>query len=316
MLRAFALEQTACYDAKRHDFGVFPRQCLRYSQDLAEKQGSALGLTNSPSRYPEFAALGRNGRGARLRGDMMMPKVFGRTGSSAALTAAGHVSIMAAAAGIAILLSAPAVAADCRSMPEPGIDWRECNKSTLLLSESALDGANLMDANLTATDLRHSSLVGANLEKATLIRASLAGSRLDKANLSRIEGYRTVFSQISAAGASFASAELERAEFSGANLTGADFDKAELGRANFVGATITGARFTEANLARADFTTAKFEGPIDFSGAFLLLTRFDGLDLSQAAGLQQWQIDQACGDQKTKLPSGLKAPADWPCPHD
>ena len=58
---------------------------------------------------------------------------------------------------------------------------------------------------------------------------------------------------------------------------------------------------------------AKFEGPIDLSGAFLFLAHVEGLDLSQATGLQQWQIDQACGDAETKLPAGLKTPADWAC---
>ena len=56
-----------------------------------------------------------------------------------------------------------------------------------------------------------------------------------------------------------------------------------------------------------------FEGPIDFTDAFLFLARLEGLDLSKATGLEQMQIDLACGDAKTKLPAGLKAPATWPC---
>lgn len=217
----------------------------------------------------------------------------------------------------ALLVHGPAAgAANCRSMPAPGVDWSQCGKSSLLLPDSQLDGANLSDADLNATDLRNSSLVGTNFEKAALIRSSLAGSKADRANFSRIEGYRTIFSQVSASGASFASAELQRADFSEADLTGADFQKAELGRANFTGATITGTRFTMANLARAQLAGVKFEGPIDFSGAFLFLTRIEGLDLSAATGLKQWQIDDACGDQATKLPAGLTAPADWPCKHD
>ena len=56
-----------------------------------------------------------------------------------------------------------------------------------------------------------------------------------------------------------------------------------------------------------------FEGPLNFTDAFLFLTRFEGLDLSAATGLQQMQIDLACGDDKTKLPEGLKVPATWPC---
>ncbi len=219
-----------------------------------------------------------------------------------------------ALATLAVLLSATAAgAADCRADPAPAIDWQECNKSRLMLSDSQLEGANLSGADLSYTDLRQSNLAGAHFEKATLIRSSLAGSRADKANFSRIEGYRTVFSKVSAQAASFASAELQRADFTEANLTGADFQKAELGRADFTDAVITGSRFPMANLSRVQLNKAKFEGPIDLSGAFLFLTRVEGLDLSQAVGLEQWQIDEACGDAATKLPANLKVPSGWPC---
>ncbi len=225
----------------------------------------------------------------------------------------GAVFAGAAALFVAGLMPVPSEAADCRVMPAAMVDWQGCKKSGLLLSESTLDGALLADADLSGTDLRSSSLVEADLEKTTLIRTSLAGSRADSANFSRIEGYRTVFTAVSAKGASFASAELQRADFTDADLTGADFQKAELGRANFKGATITGTSFAFANLARAEFQGAIFEGPIDFTRAFTLITRFDGLDLSQAKGLTQVQVDHACGTETTKLPEGLKPGANWPC---
>lgn len=225
--------------------------------------------------------------------------------------------VIAAAIGAgfcsAVLSSSEAQAASCKSDPAPSIDWQDCNKASLVLQESQLDGANLFSADFSYTDLRNSNLSGANFEKATLIRSSLAGSKAEKGIFTRVEGYRTVFSQISATGASFASAELQRADFTGADLTGVDFEKAELGRANFTDAVVTGARFPMANLARAQLQGAKFEGPLAFDGAFLFLTHIEGMDLSQATGLQQWQIDQACGDQNTKLPADLKAPANWPC---
>jgi uncharacterized protein YjbI with pentapeptide repeats len=207
----------------------------------------------------------------------------------------------------------PAAAADCRSMAASGIDWQGCSKGGLVLGDSDLSGAKLKEVDFTATDLRGATLSGADLEEAKLIRSSLAGAKADKANFKRIEGYRTVFSGIAAPGASFASAELQRADFSDADLTGADFQKAELGRANFAGATITGTKFPMANLSRAEMQKANFEGPIDFTGAFLFLTRLDGLDLSQATGLAQPQIDLACGDAGTKLPAGLTPPLSWPC---
>jgi uncharacterized protein YjbI with pentapeptide repeats len=219
------------------------------------------------------------------------------------------------AAPSSITVSA-AHAADCKAAPEPGIDWRGCNKSSLVLSGSSLDKANLFGADFNYTDLRQSSFVGANLEKAALIRSSLAGSKADQANFSRIEGYRTSFSGVSAQQANFASAELQRADFSNANLTGADFRKAELGRANFQGAVITGAAFGMANLSRAKLAAAKYKGPLDFTGAFLFLTRIEGMDLSASTGLVQWQVDETCGDANTKLPEGLEPAADWPCPPD
>ncbi len=210
----------------------------------------------------------------------------------------------------------PAVAMQCQSYPAAGMDWHECDKSNLMLGSSDLSGANLFDTDFTSTDLREVNLAGANLEKATLVRSSLAGAKADKASFARIEGYRTNFSGMTAVGASFASAEIQRADFRGANLTGADFQKAELGRADFGKAVITATKFPMANLARADLRDALFEGPIDFTGAFLFLTRIEGVNLTTATGLEQWQVDQACGDAKTKLPGGLSAPSSWPCNFD
>lgn len=227
----------------------------------------------------------------------------------------GCLLAVAALAGVVVSLPiSQARAANCKAVPSPSIDWQECDKSKLMLSESDLDGANLFGVDLSYTDMRNSSLAGASLEKATLFRSSLAGSKAGKANFARVEGYRTAFSQVAAPGASFASAELQRADFTDADLTGANFEKAELGRAIFTNAIVTGSRFAQANLSRVHLNEAKIEGPIDYAGAFLFLTRIEGMDLSQATGLQQSQIDQACGDADTKLPDSLKAPSGWPCP--
>ena len=218
--------------------------------------------------------------------------------------------------GLVLSAALPASAADCRAVPAASVDWQGCTKSKLMLSGSELGSANLVETDLSQTDLRDSNLAGANLEKAALYRSSLAGSNAEKANFSRIEGYRTDFQSISASGASFVSAELQRADFSNARLDSADFQKAELGRANFAKATISNANFARANLSRVNLNQAKFDGPLELTGSFLFLTRLEGLDLTQAKGLQQWQIDQACGDAATKLPTGLQVPAKWTCQPD
>ena len=87
----------------------------------------------------------------------------------------------------------------------------------------------------------------------------------------------------------------------------------KLGRVNFSGADINNTAFSYSNLARADFRGAKFDTPIDFTNSYLYLTRFEGVDLSKATGIEQWQMDLTCGDADTVLPEGLEQPATWPC---
>lgn len=221
---------------------------------------------------------------------------------------------MASAAAIVLAVPAQSVrAADCRASAGPGVDWQECDKKLLMLGESDLSKAKLLESDFSATDLRGANLSGANLEKSRLVRATLAGAKADGADFARVEAYRTDFGGIQAKDASFESAELQRSNFKGATLLNGNFTKADLGRSQFEEADIGGSRFAMANLARADFRSAKFSNRVDFNKAFLFLTRLEGVDLSAATGLVQWQLDMACGDDKTRLPSGLTQPARWPC---
>lgn len=216
----------------------------------------------------------------------------------------------------ALIFASSAQAVHCKGSPAPGLDWSHCNKSRLMLAGGNLESANLFGTDFSFTDLRDINLKSANLEKATLVRAWLAGANVVKANFARVEAYRANFAGVAAGGAWFASAELQRADFSQARLTEANFEKAELGRANFDEAVLRGTRFSLANLSRADLSSAIIQGPIEFDRAFMFLTRIEGLDLSDARGLQQTQIDVACGDITTKLPIGLSMPTTWPCGFD
>ncbi|MCX7303022.1 MAG: pentapeptide repeat-containing protein [Hyphomicrobiales bacterium] len=239
------------------------------------------------------------------------------------MVVANPISLLAKASLAATLIAAfsalaPGVAsaADCSASAGPGVDWTGCDKKIIIMSGSDLSGATLVETNFASTDLRDSNLLAANFEKATLVRASLARSKADGAKFDRIEAYRTNFSEIMASGATFASAEMQRSNFTGAKLDNVDFTKAELGRADFTDADISGAKFALANLARADFSKAKFSAPLDFAGSFFFLTRIEGVDLSTATGLAQWQVDMACGNGETKLPAGLTAGPNWPCAFD
>lgn len=228
---------------------------------------------------------------------------------------AGAIALLTIATGL-LLDAAPTMAAQCSGTPAAGIDWRDCTKKNVMMQSSNLQGANLSNSDFTMTDFSGSNLSGANLEKATVVRTWFEGASAEKANFSRIEAYRSNFAKVAATGASFAGAELQRANFAEAVLKGVDFEKAELGRVNFDNATLADVRFAYANLSRAVFSKARIEGKLAFEGAFMFLTRIEDTDLSGATGLEQEQIDMACGNAGTKLPQGLNAPAGWPCPSD
>ena len=108
-------------------------------------------------------------------------------------------------------------------------------------------------------------------------------------------------------GANLLKAEFTRSDLKDADLTGANLEKVELGRSNLSGAKLSGVSMRYANLSRVIFGGNSLAG-VDLTGAYTLLTRFEDVDLSTSLGLQQFQIDIACGNDKTHLPDGLNRP--------
>lgn len=212
--------------------------------------------------------------------------------------------------------AATALAADCKARAKPGVDWSECRKRNIILSSADLSGAVMQGTDFSATDLSKTKLAESDLTKATVVRASFADAMADGASFERSVGSRTIFRDASLRRANFYKSEMPRADFSGAALNDVNFDHSDLGRAKFAGADISGTRYEFAILARADLRKSRFEGPIDLTGAYFFLTRIEGVDLSAAKGLAQWQIDMACGDDKTRLPDGINKPDGWPCTMD
>ncbi len=206
--------------------------------------------------------------------------------------------------------------ANCHSSAAPGVDWHGCRKRNLILKGSDLSGANLAGTDFTAADLRDTKLTAADLTKATMMRSYLDGAEAEGANFDTVHGYRASFVGVNLKNATFVKAEMTRADFTDADLSGVNFEKADLNRAVFRGASLTGVNFPFVSLSRADFRDSKFTGSIDFTGAYFFLTRIEGVNLSEAKGLEQSQIDISCGNDKTQLPAGLDAPTNWPCPPD
>ncbi len=205
-----------------------------------------------------------------------------------------------------------AVAA-CADGPEQGVNWEGCRKSNLMLSGVNLNDANLQRTNIISTDMRGSKFDNADFRKAALVRVAFDGSSAKGANFEKAHAFRVSFKNTNLEKANFRKSEMQRVNFSNSNLLGVNFSESEAGRARFDDATMGDNDFSFANVARADFRKAKLTGPINFEGAYLYRTRFEGVDLTNITGFKQWQFDVSCGDDMTKLPVGITKPQSWPC---
>ncbi len=92
--------------------------------------------------------------------------------------------------------------------------------------------------------------------------------------------------------------EGKRADLSRTDLQDANLESAILREANLQGAILVG-----ANLQEAYLTSAKLQG-----------ARLGGANLTKAKKLTREQLDEACGDDKTKLPDDLADYQMKPCP--
>jgi uncharacterized protein YjbI with pentapeptide repeats len=110
---------------------------------------------------------------------------------------------------------------------------------------------------------------------------------------------------VDCAGCNLKGADLSNTCVKAMDLHGADFDGANATLMCMSFANFSGASFRGTDLSAANMASAKMDGA-DLTGAKLDITSFLGTDLSKTKGLTQAQIDISCGDDKTKLPPGLK----------
>lgn len=118
------------------------------------------------------------------------------------------------------------------------------------------------------------NLFQAELSYLDLSDVDVSGARLRQANM-----------QLS----TFDHWSFENANLSVANLFGTRFNRADFTNANLQAATLVGAYLGHSTVQGMDLTGANISGA----------------DLSDVKGLTQSQLEGACGDPSTKLPSGL-----------
>jgi len=150
------------------------------------------------------------------------------------------------------------------------------------LSNKAMNGVRLSNA-----DLKGSLFNNSNLSGGTLDGSDLSGAHFKSALMYRVSGTGVTMPR-----AVLEDATLTEANLSHSKLANTNFSRADLSRAVFTDTDFRGARFDSANLSDAKLSGANFSGA----------------DLSSTKGLKQVQLDDACGDDKTRLPIGLSLP--------
>ncbi len=129
-------------------------------------------------------------------------------------------------------------------------------------------------------DLSGRLLVGAKMTDSVFNGSDFSGAVMTRVDASHSEFEEANFTEADLRRASLADANCPRARFERATLINADGRRANFSRASFAGADVTNMNF----------------GGADVSGA----------DLRAARGLTQAQLDQACGDSRTRLPRGMR----------
>ena len=197
-----------------------------------------------------------------------------------------------------------------------GANLFDINLSSANLSDTRLSSTILLDADLSSANLSEANLNGANLSSANLDGASLNSANLNRANLSDAR-----LPNADLRGANLFETTLRNAALYNTNLSGAlvfhtILSDVDLRDADLSGAFLSDTNLRDADLSGADLSEAFLHG-VDLSGtdlsrAFLLGADLSGTDLSEAQGLTMEQLSEArlCG---TTLPEGIELNSDRGC---
>lgn len=157
------------------------------------------------------------------------------------------------------------------------------------LRRSTAQGANLEGANLNATRFHGAHLAGCDLRGANLFHVYFQGADLENAVFDNtyissafFDRWHDKYAQCQGRNTRTI---LRNASFKDATFRGTDFSNADLSGAKFDGAILNDVRFDDANL----------------NGASLR-----GADLSRTDSISRKQLNSACLDDHTKLPTGFQ----------
>jgi uncharacterized protein YjbI with pentapeptide repeats len=177
---------------------------------------------------------------------------------------------------------------------------RPCPERPSTPARAVLDGVDLVGLDLRSLELKRASLRDAGLADADLNKSDFCGADLSESDMRHAHAL-TIRLQ---------DASLDRVDARGSDLWGnlarSTWRGADMREAN-LGGLLLGADFGNADLRGArmygDFSEANFQG------ARLEGVRFAGADLYHAVGLTQSELDAACAEPGTRVPTRLRIEA-------
>jgi uncharacterized protein YjbI with pentapeptide repeats len=149
------------------------------------------------------------------------------------------------------------------------------------------------------------AVIGLAAQPAAAQNAAQIGHARDGASCPHCNLFQADFSNLELKGRNFAGARLRQADMSAAVMNYTVMAGADLRDVNAYGAVFTGVSFAGANMTNASLVGTYLEGA-NFRGANLSGVNFSGAEMDRATGLTQSQLNEACGDEATTLPRGLR----------
>jgi hypothetical protein len=141
--------------------------------------------------------------------------------------------------------------------------WREQNASELVdLSQSDLQGRDLVQINLSSAQLSGAQLNGAVLAQADLQNADLSRANLSGADLTNVNLRRALLTSAAMFRVDLTAARLDAAKLTGSFLIMASLEMANLQGADLAGAYLMNVSFAKANLSGTVFNDARMESTV------------------------------------------------------
>lgn len=204
--------------------------------------------------------------------------------------------------------------ADLSESRVEGSDLMGVHLNGAYLTGTQINGAELWQARLNGADLGRAQLNGANLYQVGLRGAEMGGARLNGAYLREADMRGASLGRTRLNGAALGWARLDGAHLSRTFLLHAELDDAILDDAVVTeaclheavlrNASLKGARFTLSHLDGANLTNAELQG-CDFRLARLVGVRLSRVQIDRRTSLEEASLDTACAVNTDLSHSGL-----------